>query len=154
MDTVFVVIFGSIFVFIGLLSASFFFYRIYQAAASRFWPVAVGELLSSDIKESIFHSREGNRFSMVLDFKYHYSVDNNQISGTRVTYTDGINKSLRAKKKLKKKFEGKKRVKVYYNPKNPHQSVLIPGVGLFNFTPLITSTLFVLAGVYCYSLIG
>ena len=91
---------------------------------------------------------------MVLDFKYHYSVDNNQISGTRVTYTDGINKSLRAKKKLKKKFEGKKRVKVYYNPKNPHQSVLIPGVGLFNFTPLITSTLFVLAGVYCYSLIG
>jgi len=153
MDKAFVVIFGSLFVLVGLLSAAFFFYRIYQAAASLTWPTVAGELVSADIKERIFHDRDGNRSSMVLDFKYSYSVENNQINGTRITYTDGINKSLRAMKKLKKRFEGKTRVKVYYNPEDPQQSVLIPGVGLFNFTPLITSSLFVIAGLYCYSLI-
>jgi len=154
MDKAFIVIFGSIFVLVGILSAAFFFYRIYQAVSSLTWPIVMGELVSADIRESIYNHRDGQRSSMVLDFKYRYRVADNQLNGTRVTYTDGINKSLRAKKKLKKRFQGKTRVKVYYNPKDPHQSVLIPGVGLFNFTPLITSTLFVVAGVYCYSLMG
>jgi len=68
-----------------------------------------------------------------------------------VTYSDGINKTSRALKKLQEKYRGKSQVQVYHNPNNPNQSVLVPGLNIFNFTPLITSSLFILAGLFIFS---
>ena len=83
-----------------------------------------------------------------MNFKYAYRVADRAYQGTRVTYSDGINKTMRALRRLQDRYQGKSRIRVYYNPQNPRQSVLVPGPSLFNFTPLITSTLFVLAGVF------
>ena len=34
------------------------------------------------------------------------------------------------------------------DPNRPSESVLIPGLNIFNFTPLITSSLFILVGIF------
>ena len=83
-----------------------------------------------------------------MNFNYSYTVANRKYDGSRVTYSDGINKTMRALRKLQDKYQGKSQMQVYYNPKNPNQSVLVPGLSIFNFTPLITSALFILAGVF------
>lgn len=144
---------GNCFVFVGVSTAIFFCYRIFQGAKSTRWPFVIGDLESNQLKEVIYRGRDvdGVRDEVsawVVNFKYSYTVANRKYNGSRVTYSDGINKTMRALRKLQDKYRGKSQIKVYYNPANPNQSVLVPGLGIFNFTPLITSTLFILAGVF------
>jgi len=49
---------------------------------------------------------------------------------------------------MQENYTGKRSIMVYYDPMKPEDSVLVPGTSLYNFTPLITSFLFVAAGVF------
>jgi hypothetical protein len=116
----------------------------------------IGELESTDLKEVIYKGRDADggpdsASAWGVNFRYHYSVADRKYDGSRVTYSDGINKTMRALRKLQEKYQGKSSIQVYYNPTNPKQSVLVPGLSIFNFTPLITSVLFILAGLFIYS---
>ena len=155
MENSLVLIIGTCFVLVGVATASFFVYRIYQGLASNQWPFVIGELKSTDLREMVYRGREldgsaDTASAWVVDFRYSYSVADRKYEGSRVTYSDGINKPSRALRKLQEKYSGKSLIQVYYNPANPGQSVLVPGVGIFNFTPLITSALFILAGLFIY----
>ena len=146
-------VFGSCFVLVGVCTGGFFCYRIFQASASHRWPFVIGELESTDLKEVVYRGRDAGggpdeAAAWVIDFSYRYSVAKQKYRGSRVTYSDGINKTMRALRKLQDRYQGKSRIQVYYNPKNPKQSLLVPGLSLFNFTPLITSALFIAAGVF------
>ena len=155
MENNLVLIIGTCFVLVGVATATFFTYRIYQGFSSNRWPFVIGELESTDLREMIYRGREvdgsaDSASAWVVDFSYSYSVADRKYQGSRVTFSDGINKTSRALRKLQEKYRGKSLVEVYYNPANPGQSVLVPGVGLFNFTPLITSALFIMAGLFVY----
>ena len=145
MEGILVTVIGSCFLVVGVSTGAFFCYRIFQATASTAWPFVIGELESTGLKEVVYRGRDvdGSR-----NFKYNYAVANKKYQGSRVTYSDGINKTLRALRKLQDRYRGKSQILVYYNPKNPSQSVLVPGLHIFNFTPLITSALFILAGIF------
>jgi len=156
MDTTLIVVIGSCFVFVGVSTGTFFCYRIFQGVTSTQWPFVIGELESTDLKEVIYEGREVGggadlASAWVVNFRYSYSVADREYDGSRVTYSDGINKTSRALKKLQEKYRGKSQVQVYHNPNNPNQSVLVPGLNIFNFTPLITSSLFILAGLFIFS---
>ena len=153
MEGILVTVIGSCFVVVGVSTGAFFCYRIFQATASTAWPFVIGELESTGLKEVVYRGRDvdGSRdeaSALTVNFKYNYAVANNKYQGSRVTYSDGINKTLRALRKLQDRYRGKSQILVYYNPKNPSQSVLVPGLHIFNFTPLITSALFILAGIF------
>ncbi|MHC4221291.1 MAG: DUF3592 domain-containing protein [Planctomycetota bacterium] len=156
MDTTLIVVIGSCFVFVGVSTGTFFCYRIFQGVTSTQWPFVIGELESTDLKEVIYEGREVDggadlASAWVVNFRYSYSVADRKYDGSRVTFSDGINKTSRALKKLQEKYRGKSQVQVYHNPRSPNQSVLVPGLSLFNFTPLITSALFILAGLFIFS---
>jgi hypothetical protein len=153
MNNILIVVMGSCFVFVGVSTGIFFCYRIFQGTTSTRWPFVIGELESNELKEVIYRGREAGggadeASAWVVNYKYRYTVANRKYDGSRVTYSDGINKTMRALRKLQEKYKGKSQMQVYYNPKNPKQSVLVPGLSIFNLTPLITSTLFILAGVF------
>ena len=153
MESTIIVVIGSCFIFVGISTSAFFCYRIYQGATSKRWPFVIGDLESSELKEVIYRGSESGGGSdsasaWVVNFRYSYIVADKAYDGKRVTYSDGINKTMRALHKLQKTYQGKSQIQVYYNPKNPNHCVLVPGLGIFNFTPLITSTLFILAGVF------
>jgi hypothetical protein len=153
MEDTLIVVIGSCFVLVGVLTGAFFSYRIFQGTTSLQWPFVIGELESTDLKEVIYRGGDASggadeASAWVVNFKYSYTVANKKYYGSRVTYSDGINKTMRALRKLQDKYHGKSQIQVYYNPKNPNHSVLVPGLSVFNFTPLITSSLFILAGVF------
>jgi len=113
----------------------------------------IGEPGSADLKEAVYRGRQvvggsDEASAWVVNFKYRYTVADRKYQGKRVTYSDGINKTMRALRKLQDKYQGKSQIQVYYNPKNLDQSLLVPGLSIFNFTPLITSALFIFAGVF------
>lgn len=153
MENSLVTVIGVCFVLVGISTAAFFCYRIYQAASSRHWPFVPGELESSDLREAVYRGRQfgggpDEASAWVVNFSYRYSVAGTEYLGKRVTYSDGINKPVRALRKLQERYRHQSRIQVYYNPGKPGRSVLVPGLSLFNFTPLITSALFILAGVF------
>jgi hypothetical protein len=152
MENTSVLLIGSCFVLVGVATGVFFVYRIYQGVTCSKWPFVIGELESTDLKEVIFKGRDfgggvDSASAWIVNFRYSYSVADRKHDGSRVTYSDGINKTSRALHKLQEKYQGKSLIQVYYNPK---QSVLVPGLSIFNFTPLITSVLFILAGLFIY----
>jgi hypothetical protein len=156
MENTSVLLIGSCFVLVGVATGVFFVYRIYQGVTSSKWPFVIGELESTDLKEVIFKGRDfdggvDSASAWVVNFRYSYSVADRKHDGSRVTYSDGINKTSRALHKLQEKYQGKSLIQVYYNPNNSRQSVLVPGLSIFNFTPLITSALFILVGLFIYS---
>ncbi len=153
MENTLIVVIGSCFVFVGVSTGAFFCYRIFQGTASTRWPFVIGELESTDLRESVYRGRQvgggpDEASAWIVNFKYSYTVADREYQGSRVTYSDGINKNMRALRRLQDKYQGKTQIQVYHNPKNPNQSVLLPGLSIFNFTPLITSALFVLAGAF------
>ena len=153
MEDTLIKVIGNCFVLVGVSTGIFFCYRIIQASTSTGWPFVTGELESAELKEAVYRGRDadGTRDEVsawITNFEYRYAVANKEYQGSRVTYSDGINKTMRALRKLQDKYRGKSQIQVYYNPKYPNQSVLVPGLDIFNFTPLITSALFILAGVF------
>jgi hypothetical protein len=153
MEDTLIVVIGSCFVLVGIATGAFFCYRILQAVASERWPFVLGELESTDLREAVYRGREvgggpDEASAWVVDFRYSYAVADKKYRGKRVTYSDGINKTMGVLRRLQDRYRGKSQIQVYYNPNNPKQSVLVPGLSIFNFTPLITSALFVAAGVF------
>ena len=153
MDSILILIMASCFVLVGLLTGAFFFVRITQAAGSKSWPWAMGELESAALRDVVYHGREveggaDQASARVVNFRYRYQVKGENYTGTRVTFSDGVNKTGGALKKLQDQYQGKSKIKVFYNPRKPQQSVLVPGLSIFNFTPLITSSLFIAAGIF------
>jgi hypothetical protein len=105
MDNTLVLIMGTCFVLVGVLTGAFFVYRIFQGFTSSRWPFVIGELESTDLKEVIYKGRDSGggvdeASAWVVNFSYSYSVSDREYDGSRVTYSDGINKTARALRKL------------------------------------------------------
>ncbi len=151
MKSVYILI-GSIFIVIGTGTAVFLAWRIRRALASRRWPWVLGELESTGLRE--IQVRTGQQrhqlygAGTVIDFRYRYTVNGREYTGSRVSWSDFVTKSGRALRRLQESYAGKRGIMVYYDPLDPEESVLIPGASLYNFTPLITSLLFVAAGIF------
>ena len=148
---------GFVFLAVAVATAAIALFKIKKALASATWPSVFGELESAELRKVVYQGVESKSISdqasaLVVDFKYQYSVESETFVGNRVTFSDGVNKTTRSLKKLQQRYEAKKRISVYYNPQKPSESVLIPGTTIFNFSPLITSSLFALVAIYLFSL--
>ncbi len=146
-------IIGSGFILVGILITVYLVYRLRQAFSSHLWPGVVGDLDSADLRRVVYRGKEVNgtldqASADIVSFAYHYQVHGQTYRGTRVTFSDAINKTSSSLKKIQAMHQGKDQIVVYYNPKNPDQSVLIPGTSLYNFTPFITSLLFIGVGYF------
>ena len=153
MDAAIMVVVGNAFVLVGVATGGFFCFRIFQAFASTRWPFAAGELESTELRDVVYRGREvdggaDQASARVTNFRYRYAVMGKDYQGSRVTFSDSVNKTTQALRKLQARYQGKTEIQVYYNPAKPEQSVLVPGPSIFNFTPLITSSLFIAAGIF------
>ena len=151
-----VLLIASAFLLVGLVTAALLLLKIRKALACRNWPSVYGELLSSELRLVVYRGVDGDSIAdqasaLVVDFRYRYQVEGEAYTGERVTFSDGVNKRSGTLRKLQQCYAGKKSVTVFYNPQRPHESVLVPGVSLYNFTPLITSSLFIAVAIFMFS---
>ncbi len=148
-----VYVIAGCFVSVGIATAIIFISKARKAFASRYWPSTHGELLSNQTRLVVYDGREPDggadlASALVTDFRYTYCVKGRRYHGKRVTFSDHVNKFTSSVRTLQNKFADKETIEVYYNPENPEESVLVPGPSLYNFTPMITSLLFVAAGIF------
>ena len=152
MDDTIILLVGSCFILVGIGLSAFLVLKISKALSSTKWPSVIGQLDSADLKLVVYRGRDGGSAdeasALVVDFSYKYSVEGRDYDGKRVTYSDAINKTVGSLKRLQERYLGKNQIQVYYDPNQPGESVLIPGINIFNFTPLITSCLFILVGIF------
>jgi hypothetical protein len=129
-----------------------------KVKASQNWPFTSGVIMHSHLsRASGMNDHSGGNLNTAThasfettDMRYYYIIDGRKYEGTRVTYTNHYAKDLVAR------FHEGDTVKVYYNPKNHKNSVLIVGCpdGLCDtyFTTLIVSAPFFLvaAGILIF----
>lgn len=154
------VAFGSLFVLIGVGITAFILSRIRKAMQSRHWPRTAGQLENADLEAVNVNLLTRSRFSgahdsfqtLKFDFAYTYQVDGKTYRGKRVTFADSTVRTRKAMERILDDYRHQRHVIIHYNPRNPADSVLIPGANFANFSPLITSMLFIAFGIYITTL--
>ncbi len=140
---------GIPFLLVGTGFTFFVLSRAVKALGSRKWPRVAAELESARLREVVTEVvRHDHAKAVVVDFSYRYQVDGRTYSGSRVTFSDYVNKTGAALKKLQRQYQTHRLIFVYYNPADPADSVLIPGASIYNFTPLLTGIGFLAAGAF------
>ncbi len=147
--TLLTTVMGMLFIFFGLLLGVLLLRQVVRARRSRTWPSVWGELDMIGWRKRTFRDpRTGHRTSMGrIDVRYRYTVDGQDYTGTRMTFSDNIAKTRRRLDALVSEHRNSRLVKVYYNPQHPADSVLLPGTSRYNYTPFITVGLFIVIGV-------
>lgn len=114
-----------------------------MARKSSDWPVASGEVLSSKVISS---GKSGKP-----EVKYTYTVNGRKYNGSQIfiglgPMGGGI--GISSPHEYVYKYPKGKQIKVYYDPKDPKQSVLEPGVNRVITLILLTGIFFLILGTF------
>ena len=100
-----------------------------KATASNRWPAAGGVITNAWINESRSTDEDGfTSTSYSARVEYQYAVGANTFTSRRISF--GSTQSYSNRRKARKELEAypvNSRVRVYYNPQNPEEAVLIRG---------------------------
>ena len=127
-------VFCIFFIFIGLVFTLIGSFQIYQGRKTQSWPSAPGRVISSEIESSSSTSRSPGRTSRSdtdyrVRVRYSYEVAGQKLEGKRLQYGYGSHDERSSAKKEQSRYPSGKEVQVYYDPKNPKDSVLVRGSG-------------------------
>jgi amino acid transporter len=121
----FLLIFGLIWTLIvGGLDA-FFGYNLYRQIRSAGFPSTTGVVLSSEVTHSR-GSKGGTTYG--VNIQYSYEVAKIRYEGNTYRYTSFSSSNSRHAYEAVRNHPAGKTVKVYYNPENPQDSLLRPGM--------------------------
>lgn len=98
-----------------------------RAGASRNWTITTGEVVDSSIR------REPDGPYYIPVVKYRYVVEGQEYESSRIRFTwsgDSTTPWTASEVVSQYPVSKTKTIKVYYNPRNPSVSVLVPGVVL------------------------
>ena len=144
--------FASLLLLFGIwaITLSIDHYRMTMASGS--WPAVEGEVVLSQIREEINYGTLSRKKSP--EIRYEYTVDGNRYSSRTIKF--GVQPSH----EIVSRYPENHKIKVYYNPDNPKQAVLIPGrslagvysISLYNCKQLTDEAIKSLAGVHTIDL--
>lgn len=140
-----------LFVLVGVGILALLTYHAVRGAKSKSWPTTPGVLLKKGTREHISTDRQTGTVkwsSIHADVEYSYQVDGVEYTSKRATFSDMVVKPMSALNRLLDDFLKTDRITVYYNPKKPADSVLIPGASIWNFTPMLVGFGFMAGGVF------
>lgn len=106
-------------------------YTYSKASASSGWPSVSGTVVVSEVDKTTQTTNSNVKWVFNPILKYEYKVDGIAYSGERIRFTSfslSYKKEIKAKRVISAYPVGKS-VPVFYNPKNPSDSVLVTGVG-------------------------
>lgn len=111
------------------------------------WPTADGTVITSEVTQKPALS-DGYVYSP--DVKYDYGVGGVTLSGSTIKFGEGYNRP--SAEEAVRKYPKGATIAVHYNPKNPEESVLEPGLswGMIIFKA-IAGFLFLLLGLSAFS---
>lgn len=142
---VLIIIGGSI-----LVLLSYFAIRGYR---SKKWHSTKGILLDKGTKLHLSADLDSTAITwktLHIKLLYEYEIAGETYRSTRATFSDMVNKPKPALDLLLNEYAQHDYIVIYYNPAKYQDSVLFPGVSVWNFTPMLTGLLFVAVGGYLH----
>jgi hypothetical protein len=135
---------------ISLAACVWFIFELWSARrgwATLNWPSVPGVILIAALSTSRAFGSGG---PFVMTVRYSYEVDGKPFEGTRLQYGhdsfDSTYLEAAAKKRLAG-YEPGKATRVHFNPRNPNDAVLEPGVKPHTYLYLLLSAAFLAAGI-------
>jgi len=141
----------SILFMLGFIALGIVF--MYRAVSGRLkskkaqsWPVVNGRVISSEVVEDRFRSATGKAtIAFVPDISYEYNVNGTSYTGSTVIFGATTYDYLTASR-ICEKYTPESEPKVYYNPTNPQDSVLLPQA-TEGLRSLIPGIFFIVTGI-------
>lgn len=124
-----------IFVALGALAMIASIQHLYYGHASLAWPKVIGEIV--EVRKRERRSQSGS-MRHYYEMKYSYVVNHVRFEGKRYSFNAEFPDLV---------FSVGAMTDVYYNPKKPKVSVLVPGYGFNNLMILGISIIFVIIGL-------
>ena len=141
------VVFPGIFVAVGVLLLVVGYRDISEAGTSADWPTVQGTIVSSAVDSRRSSTSQGRpRTTFHADVRYKYAVGGAELVGDRVTVGDDTSTSSSDAREIVARYPAGSKVTVSYDPANPAQSVLEPGVHGRAFKKPFIGIIFLLAG--------
>ncbi len=142
-----VMLFGLVFVALGYSS-------LQKARASTSWSRTMGTVNDSDVEEhevssgSSSNKRNRRDYQYTVQVFYSYEVDGVEYSSQRISFeTPTYSSEARAERMARSYREGSQ-VAVRYDPRDPSEAVLRPGVIRSQYLFPVVGLLFALIGLY------
>jgi len=146
--------FGIAFIILGAVVSLLAIVNIVKGIRSNKWPSVEGKLVSignHSIKGVLSDRSLGDEAYLMAGTKiklsYKYNVEYVDYQGKRFSFADTTIRSASALRRILDDYKKDQTVNIYFQPKNPSNSVLQRGIAISNFTALIPSLLFVALGV-------
>lgn len=112
----------------GVVTIAIGLRRLATAGASVKWPHVKGEILTSKLEEEADDSGEGAPKTFRAAVTYRYTVDGKTFEGDRTDLNDLSTSDPAPAQSLLQQFPAGATVDVFYDPQNPSQSLLKPGI--------------------------
>ncbi len=142
---------GGLFALIGLMILGFGIREYFKAQASTGWPSVEGVVLRSEM--DVDHSSSssgGSSTTYGADVAYEYQQGGTRRTGDRVEFGEISTGDSSDAQQVLDRYPVGREVTVYYNPEDPADSVLEPGVsGSTFFLPLFGCLFFVVGCLVC-----
>lgn len=141
----------GIFVLAGIILCVFGVYYLKKSFDSLSWDNVDGKIISSQIIKSETHVGRGSgSIYYSLNITYEYIVSGSRYAGDRiriVNFDTGIKNYLQ---NIQSRFCTGITTKVFYDPKNPQNSVLEPGFNIGNSILFLLGLFFIVVGILLY----
>lgn len=120
-----------------------------KAKESKYWSIATGLITKSEIKS--YRDDEGEKM-YILDFEYSYLVNNKQYFSKGRFLDEEYGRSWIGKlQNFVDNNKANQNIKVYYDPYNPENSVVIYGLKPRHYLEVLVYLIFIISGVILIS---
>ena len=117
-----------------------------RASESESWPMVKGEVIRTDIVRE--RARNGGGSTYQAKVEYQYAIEGVTHYGSRVSFAGNVNTSNRgAAMKITDQYRKGTEVAVYYDPADPEESVLEPGLSAMIFLMPAIGGVFLVIGL-------
>lgn len=139
-----------VFVITGAVILFFGARQMQQATASQSWPAVAGVVTVSELGKHL-GNEENDSTSYSADISYDYVVDDTSYINSAIQFGQVSSSDPSVARTVLKRYEVGQAVQVYYNPANPAQAVLEPGLrGATWFLPIFGASFLIVGLVFSY----
>jgi hypothetical protein len=136
------------YILIGMGVACFYGGFVYTRNGKRslYWPKVNGIVKVSEVRKSLSSGRNGESYEFVVEYDYVVKerAYTNNLHAYKITYNFADSRGAR---ELVKKYPLDALVNVFYDPKEPKRSVLLPGINRWSYLPFLAGVIFILFGI-------
>ena len=123
--------------------------NIYKAHQSSSWSSTNGYVTESKIYKKRSSSSKKNKFKYTISLAYTYEANGKQFNAHQIFFGETKSTSSKARSHaVIEKYPTDSDITVYYDPQEPSQAVLEPGIQSVTYLPLGLGLIFLLVGCF------